>query len=210
MKKVTLAIMMALLLSVTSDASAVVVDGINSAGEWTAGLLVNTLDPNEAAIPNGYDISRVAMQSDALGFYVLVELYGAPTFTSLDVLPPIDPVFYTTGLDLNADGDFTDLGDRIFDFRASGFTVYNGLGGVVAGAPSAVMGSAVEYFIPAGMFSSFPLGGFNTFSLLDNAGAPPDDRVPDDGFSTTIPEPTSMLLVGSGLLGALGLRRRKR
>lgn len=210
MKKVTLAIMMALLLGVTSDASAVIVDGINSAGEWTAGLLVNGFDINEGAIPDGYDISRVAMQSDASGLYVLVELYGAPTFTSLDVLPPIDPVFYTTGLDIDGNGLFTDAVDRIFDFRASGFTVYDGSGAVVGGAPLAVMGSAVEYFIPAGMFSSFPLGGFNTFTLLDNAGAPPDDRVPDSGFHTTIPEPTSMLLVGSGLLGALGLRRRKR
>ena len=201
--------MMALLLCVTSDASAVVVDGINSAGEWVAGLLINGFDPNEAAIPDGYDISRVAMQSDALGLYVLIELYGVPTFTSLDTLPPLDPVFYATGLDLNSDGDFTDLGDRIFDFRASGFTVFDGSGSVVAGAPSAVKSSGVEYFIPAGMFSSFPLGGFNTFSLLDNAGAPPDDRIPDSGFHTTIPEPTSMILFGTGLLGALGFRRKR-
>ncbi|MBI4436471.1 MAG: PEP-CTERM sorting domain-containing protein [Candidatus Omnitrophica bacterium] len=210
MKKVTLAVVMASLLLFTSDASAVVVDGINSAGEWVAGLLINGFDPNEGAIPDAYDISRVAMQSDAGALYVLIELYGVPTFTSLDILPPIDPVFYTTGLDTNADGDFTDLADRIFDFRASGFTVFDGSGTPVGGAPSAVLGSAVEYGIPSGMFASFPLGGFNTFSLLDNAGAPPDDRIPDAGFHTTIPEPTSMILFGSGLLGALGFARRKR
>lgn len=216
MKKLTVAVALALLLFVAGDAAAVpVVDGTNSLGEWTVGLIINTADPNEAAIPNSYDISRVAMISEFGGsaaddgLYVLIETYGAPTFTSLDPFPPIDPVFYATGLDTNGDGDFTDAADRIFDFRAAGFTVFDGTGSAVAGSPSAVMGSAVEYFVPAGMFSSFPLGGFNTFTLLDNAGAPPDDRVPDDGFSTLVPEPTSMILFGSGLLGALGYRRKR-
>ena len=219
MKKVTLAVLMAsLLVFAAGDAFALVsADGINSAGEWVAGLIINTFDVNEGGVPNlpdSYDMSRVAMFQGAgtqgAGLYVLIELYAAPTFVSLDPLAPFDPVFYATGLDLNGDGDFSDAVDRTLDFRTLGFTVYDGTGAVVAGAPSGVMGSAVEYFIPSTMFTSFPLGGFNTFSLLDNGGAPQDDRVPDTGFSTTVPEPTSMILFGSGLLGALGAVRRKR
>ncbi len=221
MKKVTLAVALATLLVLTAGKAFATptVDGMNSLGEWVAGLIINTFDPNEVGgpgnIPDSYDISRVAMFQETSGggagngLYVLIELYGAPTFTSLDLTPPFNDVIYGTALDMNGDGDFLDAGDRIFDFRGTGFTVFNGLGAPVAGAPSAVMGSAVEYFIPSAMFASFP-SSFNTFTELDNGGAPADDRVPDAGFSTTIPEPTSMMLFGSGLLSALGAIRRKR
>ena len=221
MKKLTGVVALALLLFVARDAFATpTVDGVNSLGEWVAGLIINSLDPNEMGgpgdIPDSYDMSRIAMFQETAGggagngLYVLIELYGAPTFTSLDTFPPLDPVFYATGLDTNGDGDFADAGDRIFDFRATGFKVFTGTGADVTDGSTAVMGSAVEYFIPSAVFGSFPLSSFNTFSLLDNAGAPPDDRAPDAGFSTTIPEPTSMILFGSGLLGALGAVRRKR
>lgn len=217
MRKLTLAVAAAFLFAFAGNALATPsVDGINTLGEWTSGLIVNGFDINEAGIPDAYDISRVAMFMETggggagNGLYVLVELYGTPTFTSLDVLPPIDPVFYSTGIDVDLDGAFTSAADRIFDFRSTGFTIYDGTGSAVAGSPSAVMGSVVEYFVPSSMFASFPIGSFQTFSLLDNAGGPDDDRIPNEGFNTTIPEPTSMLLLGSGLLGALGFSRRKR
>lgn len=221
MKRVTVAVLAVFLLAFTGSAAAVPsIDGVNSLGEWTSGLIINTADPNEAGagilnIPDDYDISRVAMIQENSGgsddgIYVLIELYGNPTFTSLDITPPIDPVFYTTGLDVNRDGDFLDAEDRIFDFRATGFTVYDGSGTPIADTgASGLEDSVVEFFIPEDMLGG-PLSAFDTFTLLDNAGAPADDRAPDDGFSTTIPEPTSMLLFGSGLLGALGYRRRKR
>ena len=221
MKKVTLAVLIAsLLVFAAGDAFALVsADGINSAGEWVAGLILDTFDVNEGGVPNlpdSYDMSRIAMFQGAgtqgAGLYVLIELYAAPTFVSLDPFPfpTLDPVFYTTGLDIDGDGLFTSASDRILDFRATGFKVFDGTGADVTGASSAVMGSAVEYFIPSAVFGSFPLGGFNTFSLLDNGGAPQDDQVPDSGLTTTVPEPTSMILFGSGLLGALGAVRRKR
>ncbi len=214
MKKIVLAVVFALLIA--GNAFAIpVIDGINSSGEWTTDLVINAFDPNEVGIPDGYDIKRIAMLGVSLGGasdggYALIELYGAPTFLSLDEIAPINPVVYTTALDLNLDGDFTDAIDRILEFRSSGFTVYNGTGGVVGGSPSAVMGSVVEYYIPAGMFSSFPPGVFNTFSSLDNGGEPTDDRLPDAGFNTSTPEPASAALLGFGLIGLVGgMFRRK-
>ena len=219
MKKVTLAVLMAsLLVFAASDAFATpTVDGVNSVGEWVAGLILDVGDFDEGTIPNDYDISRIAMFMETSGggagdgLYVLIDLYGDPTFASLG----LTDVIYTTGLDISGDGDFNDAVDRKLEFKGSGFTVYNGLGAVVAGAPVADLEGAgepdvVEYFIPSAMFAGFPLGGFNTLTELNNGGTPPDDQVPDSGLTTTIPEPTSMILFGSGLLGALGAVRRKR
>ena len=72
------------------------------------------------------------------------------------------------------------------------------------------MSSVVEYFIPDDMFASFPNFTWQTLTLLDNGGEPADDRIPNSGFDTPIPEPATMMLFGSGLLGALGFVRRKR
>lgn len=201
----------------TANAFAVpFLDGVNGAGEWTADLIINGFDVNEAAIPDPYDISHIAMLSEFGGaagddgLYILIELYGGPTFATLDPFG-VAPVFYNTGLDINNDGDFLDAIDRRIDLRlSSGLTVFNGLGALIPGAPLVAGGPGVlEFFIPSGMFGGFPLPEFQTFTLLDNGGAPPDDQVPDIGFNTSVPEPGSMMLLGMGILGLFGLKRRK-
>lgn len=221
MKRIMLVITAVSLVLFAADAFAVVpvIDGTNSVGEWTADLIISGFDVNEATIPDGYDISHIAMKSEFGGaaaddgLYVLIDLYGDPTFTSLDEFAPFDPVFYGTGLDINKDGDFVDAIDRTLDFRATGFTVFDGTGTAISGSPLAAMGGAggvVEYFIPSGMFGGFPLPEFQTFSLLDNGGGPPDDRTPDVGFDVTIPEPGSMMLLGMGMFGLIATRFRKK
>lgn len=213
MKKLTLVVLASLLVLCAGNALAVpVIDGTEAGGEWTSGLILNGFDPNEVGISDSYDIFRVAMIEETggvgNGLYLLIDLYGAPTFTA-DTPITTGVVVYGTFLDLNLDGDFTDAIDRRLDYRSTGFTIYDGTGAVV-GVPSAAMGSVVEHYIPSGMFGGFPTGGFNTYTFLDNGGDDTDDFIPDTGNNTTVPEPASVAMLGVGLMGLVGsLIRRK-
>lgn len=212
MKKMMLLIIALLILSAGNVFALPLIDGSISLGEWTSGVLLNVGDPNEAGIPNAYDIQRLRIIPESSGgasdgLYFLWELYGAPTFTTLDPFG-ILPVVYVTGLDMNQDGDFLDAVDRRIDYRSTGLNVYSGTGALIAGSPSIVMGSVVEFYIPSGMFAGFPDNSFDGFLLLDNGGSPADDQLPDTGVFRT-PEPGSAMLLGMGLLGFAGMIRRK-
>lgn len=218
MRKAILAIGIVTLLMFAGNAFATpTIDGTNSFAEWTSGLVLNGFDSNEGLIADTHDISRVAMFQETAGggagdgLYILTELFGTPTWTALPTITT-GVVVYGVSLDLNADGDVLDAVDRIIDYRlATGITLTNGLGAAVAGAPTASLGSVVEMFVPSAMFGGFPMGAFNTFSFVDNGGSPPDDFIPDRGFNTTIPEPSSMALLGIGLFGLVGgIVRKKR
>jgi hypothetical protein len=213
MKKLLVAALALPILLLASQAAATpTLDGAIVGSEWSTGLIVNAFDPDESAIPDAYDIQRIALYEETAGggigngAYILFQLYGIPTLTSLDTLPPIDPVFYSIGFDFNLDGDYLDAVDRIVDYRSAGLLVYNGLGSVIAGTPLFSTGAVLEMYIPSSMYVS---GNFNGFALLDNGGAPPDDRLPDTSDFTTTPEPGSAMLLGMGLLGFAGMIRRK-
>lgn len=213
MKKAIFLVVALLFLSAGNVFAFPTIDGNIGVGEWTSGLIINGGDPNEAGIPDGYDISNVRITLESSGgaddgLYILWALYGTPTFTTLDPFN-ILPVVYVTGLDMNQDGDFLDAVDRRIDYRSSGLNVYDGTGALVSGTPVAAMDSVVEFYIPKGMFASFPDGSFDGFLLLDNGGSPADDQLPDQGTFKT-PEPGSIMLLGMGLVGLAGSLFRKK
>jgi len=211
-----------LLMFQAGQASAVpVIDGTLSLGEWDAFIVFGS-DPNEAAIPDSYDIASIRLIQELGGapgddgLYALLTTYGAPSLVDLAFGPPLASISFL--LNYNGDADFTDAGDRLLFHTALGdgtgqtFEVRDGTGALLLSGTEGThfkLGSVAEYFVPFGSGGSVPIPS----SLLgeanyDNGGTPPDDRLPDTGFFTPIPEPSSMLLLGLGLVGGVYRRRR--
>lgn len=196
-------------------ASAVpVIDGTLGAGEWD-GFFLSGGDPNEVAIPDSYDLSGMRMIQESSGggsdgVYVLLTTYAAPSLVDTGVGPP--PALIAWDLDVNGDLDFSDAGDRFSTHTlASGFDVFSGTGTLLLDGVSGThyaLGSVIEYFIPASVLGVPLPGTISSFAIYDNGGDAPDDRMPNTGFFTPIPEPSSMILLGLGLLGGVGGRRK--
>jgi hypothetical protein len=222
-KGIFVALFLGMMVLMTGNAHAIVVADINGYdnGEWI-NLNLGAIDPNEVGLDDRYDIWKIGMivenHGDANdGLYIGWMMYDVPTFGTYPSPLGKRPT-YQTMLDFNSNG-IVDANDRWIDFSWGGaapvLTVYDASNNPVSGLPLSAIGTfgtnaGVEWFIPKSMFASFPIGNFQTFSVLDNGGIPTEDYLPDQGWSTTTPEPGSMALVGMGLFGFVGsLLRRK-
>lgn len=199
----------------TRNAFAVVptIDGILTVGEWDA-FIAEGFDPNEALIPNAYDLSHMKVfiedtgSASDDGVYVLLETYAAPSLVDTGIgIPPASIGFL---LDPNGDDDFADAVDFQTIHQLTGFEVFDGTGASLLVGTEGThfkLSSVIEYYIPSSILSGFPYGNFSSFALYDNGGDAPDDRLPNTGFTTNIPEPQTLLLLIPGLLGLMNFKK---
>lgn len=210
-----------------ATAQAITVDGVVSVGEWT-GAPVVIVDPNEAAVPDSYDVERV-MMAGGPQLYVAVEVWNdlplfTPTpiptgraFLNFDWNEVDGPVRYF-GLTLNDHKGFPPGTLHLIEYADGTRTLFSDLG-----TASYAVGSAIEMSVPWSQLPGVdPDGdGYATFAsfgfLYNNGGQPPDDdssnaTVERNNPVPVIPEPltlTGLALAAGATLPRL-LRRRWR
>ena len=193
-----------------------IIDGVFSAGEWDSFFLGGS-DANESDITDNWDINAVRFVSENSGgsddgLYFLMTTFDTPIF---DGGPGSfgNSAFFQFALDVNGDGLLTNSVDRIITYNDPFLNdqvvrVRDGTG-TLLGTGTGALGGSVELFVSESLLPS-DLSSLQGFARLDNGGDEPDDRIPNSGFFTPVPEPGSAMLLGFGLLGAIGVSRSRR
>lgn len=199
------------------------IDGMLTFGtEWDPPLHTLAFDPNEVAIPDEYDISSLLVKFEDAGaasdgLYFRINLFDDPTLTGGTNSFGAE-VFVRALIDFNGNGvpelglDFNNAADpgagllgvytNTATFSAASLIGY-GSGAVVEGP-----GGFYEFYLPESLYNGNSVGSLTGFRLrLDNSGDEPDDSLPNSGFTRPLPEPGTLFLLASGLIGLAGLRR---
>ena len=198
------------------------IDGIlTSPTEWDPPLQTLVFDPNEVGIPDSRDMSRLLVKLEDSGglddgLYFRVDTYDTPTLTGGPGSGGTES-FLRILVDFNGDG----IGDRGLDFNnafdpgTGKLGVYNSLFSLKFGEGTGAVfespGGFYEFYYPESLYGLGNTADSSTrFSArLDDNGSNPDDFLPDTGFTHPLPEPGTLVLLGSGLISLLGIAKVK-
>lgn len=168
-------------------------------------LLIETwVKPTTLEDPDGLVSQKpvVAMEGDFFadgtfdGFNIFIRHRNTTPFNGIND-PAADSVTWCFGSVITCDPD------------GGGYSTFDGTAGFFGSLATHARGDVFEYFLPTGGFftpvAPFPFTFIGTI-LFDNGNAglnTSDDIV----IGTLIPEPGTMFLFGSGMLGLLGVKR---
>ena len=193
-------------------------------------------DAHEIDIPDQYNIKSVTVLQEFGGsttastlddgVYILIECFAPPSLVDEDHGISSQPA------KVEMAGDFD--GNGTIDIRMIAYNMNDPLNPAVDDKVELCLGSGpcnpgsgillkgslgfyggvgnhervgvFEFFIPTGLLTPvapFP-STFIGYITYDNGGASPDDQV----FGMLIPEPSTMMMLGSALLGLIGYRKR--
>jgi len=168
-------------------------------------MIENYVKPTSLEDPDGLVSQKpvIALEGDFLGdgttdpFNIFIRQRNTTPFNGIND-PAADSVTWCLGSVFTCDPD------------GVGYLPFDGIAGGLGGVSTHARGDVYEYFLPTGGFGT-PIAPFPTSFkgtiLFDNGNAGPNTSDDIVMGSLAVPEPATMVLFGSGLLGILGLRR---
>ncbi len=217
MKKVLVILIIGLVLGWMniSTAHAIVIDGIAAGGEWVAPFKIHATDPAESGIFDYLDVKLLLAQWTTPGgdIYIRTDTVIKPEFIKDSGY--LNDAYMAWQFDFDGNGS-VDLSAQLIkevDFGHADGNIYYYVGGTqYDNGVTKYWGKddVYEVLIPAEKVPVFNPGKFQMRLISESASSSGDDNLPDTGWSKTVPEPGSAMLLGMGLVGFVGsLFRRK-
>jgi hypothetical protein len=207
----------ALMVSATS-ASAITVNGLIDGAEWNDPATIywtHVTDPNESNIADNYDASNFYVTNNATDMYFRFDVFGVPTLSGASYYA----IYIDSDINASTGYDWEGIGAEAYIkyYLIAGVPTAKAATWNILGywnAETTVLGAHNASGITelGASYASLGVSGQNQVlkirGYVDGGNTNPDDLTVITGYPA--PEPTSMALLGIGLLGAIGTRLKRK